>query len=42
MHMDVMHREPDAGRAFDATLTLQRKPLDARKPRARPVALSAA
>jgi DUF1365 family protein len=30
IHMDVMHRGPDNSRAFDATLTLRRKPIDAR------------
>ena len=29
IHMDVLHRGPGSGRAFDATLTLQRKPIDA-------------
>ncbi|SFN13201.1 DUF1365 domain-containing protein [Dokdonella immobilis] len=29
IHMDVMHRGVDSSRAFDATLTLRRKPLDA-------------
>jgi uncharacterized protein len=29
IHMDVMHREANARREFDATLTLQRKPINA-------------
>lgn len=29
IHMDVMHREPATGRAFDATLSLKRKPINA-------------